>query len=1752
MFKVQLEVCWLCAINSIGPIAFFIVRIESQGETIIRPFNIEHKLQNGSLAHFALCAQKYCFIHMRRKGEQKTKLTSFFQLKSPVVTPIITEPPPGLPQRTIHGGAVYSADDFKKRNAFDILKQSAKRKKVQPVDTYDFVKRREVMAIEKNFKQDIRLSETKERTERLHKIMQKMLTDEHLPYIESLSPQRHACPGKGTVSANLVVIFFKPTNEEIRTGKSFTSGYATTVQNVLRKNQIEFTEHCYFTYLFKLAPTVKNPSYEAIDHYLYYLLQELECLKPKHILCFGDVLTALASEHFHLTKRLRGTEIEDGMHLFKTKRFWASAMTPAIQFKFGLTARVTCMKDVGHYMELKEKLGSGRQRAAWLEEFTVLKTKLFLPKLQFTDIIAELEEHFAAKHTSLQRQATLYGITFRKRRFDYFSRSDFHATPLPENYAESRPSFRLYITQCLYDKGQSQYTLFGRTPEGFSCALHVHSPRFHFWLHHGSFEHIVNQRGKIDYNPLDITPLQNEVDQLLLTHFRNQWRFKNSSSEEILGFLGVKLEYVLKRPYLYYHRERILFLQIEYNHTYVVPIVKEILNHIFPGNSLYESNIKPVDFLFYDRDLYMYGWIELPTLLLEETTPITICDIEYATHFNNLSGLSPNTGQCVDPINESHSCLRFLNFDCEMLSSAEDRMPVPDTDPIVRICATLTDLNSTTTAPLFEVRRHPKAHIDREEYERNPQKPYRADRQTKETGNTNVIHRVEFILGVHEPPTAETFSSEVLPFIPVIPTQQLLPDDAVGTVPFVETVYVWNQFIDSVFKWIQWVGTYRTRKLLNGDELFELFTKKQITKLIKKDESNSGVYNQWKDNIANLTEKWKSNVLPYTAIDLDENQPPFDLDEESIGTVQHRWALFYPTPIAFFYDNEKQLLVDFAEYVRIVDVDVFLGHNICGFDLPYIIRRIQALNVYWKPYIPEYGAWKVSLGRARYTTAYDPPSFHSDTAQTKKLETRANGARIFTLVNVAGRDTIDTLHYAQKDISDLHGFDLSSVAQETVGDTKHDVPHTSIRPLFFNNPKKLTDYCLQDEELCNRIVNYRNALHYVVSTCRLLGNMTVGQYYTTGVQIKIIHKLIRRLRNSKLSKIIADINIHSIGDSFRDYDFVEEEDENVLEDEEETNTVKSSYQGATVIETIPGLYSEPIPTFDFSGLYPNIMIELNLSHNSMGTLAWMLNQKLDISQLFCSGLEFPDPLNNNIPTKFYSLKRRELTREEAEQLSAVDDQLAGLAQCRKNDNGTYTPNLDIGDLIAVLWEVLGARGIVKNKMKGLHSSSEEYKKYDAQQLGLKVIANSTYGATGVSSGLLAAQFIGAAVTKFGREQLLIVKTLLETHFNALIVGGDTDSVFTKFPDVKQPNDIYAIVELPQNIKDPTSTLVKKPFIQHVLDAIATSVSKSTKMIFEKIYLGMVFECKKRAVGGVLMPTRNPATGKEEFEDGGIPKYSEKGTEGKRRSTAPFGARTFRRTGKLLVKYYQDIPKMKRKIINLVRSTIDDVLNGRIDESEFVMTRYYAKTDYANECNAVVQLCKLYQQRGLPVPELGTRLKFVVIAAPKGTKFYQKVEDPIYALQKNLKLDYNYYIENHLRKPITRMTNVFDPTMEQEMFGSIRYSGVNFLETDPLYRHIEIQQRCEFCQQPCQQNYVCDACNSARSKEEQRAEIANRTIAAIEDFECKKTQCYTCVGVNPGSDIECVNVRCKQFAPRKRAEFVVARYRKIEIHFEEGS
>ena len=78
----------------------------------------------------------------------------------------------------------------------------------------------------------------------------------------------------------------------------------------------------------------------------------------------------------------------------------------------------------------------------------------------------------------------------------------------------------------------------------------------------------------------------------------------------------------------------------------------------------------------------------------------------------------------------------------------------------------------------------------------------------------------------------------------------------------------------------------------------------------------------------------------------------------------------------------------------------------------------------------------------------------------------------------------------------------------------------------------------------------------------------------------------------------------------------------------------------------------------------------------------------------------------------------------------------------------------------------------------------------------------------------------------------------------------------------------------------------------------------------------------------------------------------------------------------------------------------------------------------NSNQAHVKLAEKMKQRdAASAPNVGDRVAYVIIRGMKGSKNYEKSEDPIYVLENNIPIDFNYYIENQMKLPLLR---IFEP------------------------------------------------------------------------------------------------------------------------------
>ncbi len=174
-----------------------------------------------------------------------------------------------------------------------------------------------------------------------------------------------------------------------------------------------------------------------------------------------------------------------------------------------------------------------------------------------------------------------------------------------------------------------------------------------------------------------------------------------------------------------------------------------------------------------------------------------------------------------------------------------------------------------------------------------------------------------------------------------------------------------------------------------------------------------------------------------------------------------------------------------------------------------------------------------------------------------------------------------------------------------------------------------------------------------------------------------------------------------------------------------------SYAGGMVLSPLPGIH-ENIAVLDFKSMYPNIMIEKNIS---------------------------PDTY---IPPE--------------KPLSPSDVHIAPEVghRFRKNPPGFYKK---------VLTNLLTARESIKRKLKELPPESFEHRVLSAREKAVKVITNAAYGYAGWVGARWFIKPVAEATTAWGRETIMSTIEMAKS-LGLEVIYGDTDSIFVKYDQQK--------------------------------------------------------------------------------------------------------------------------------------------------------------------------------------------------------------------------------------------------------------------------------------------------------------------------------------------------------------------------------
>jgi len=534
------------------------------------------------------------------------------------------------------------------------------------------------------------------------------------------------------------------------------------------------------------------------------------------------------------------------------------------------------------------------------------------------------------------------------------------------------------------------------------------------------------------------------------------------------------------------------------------------------------------------------------------------------------------------------------------------------------------------------------------------------------------------------------------------------------------------------------------------------------------------------------------------------------------------------------------------------------------------------------------------------------------------------------------------------------------------------------------------------------------------------------------------------------------------------------------------------FEGADVLDPATGFYKDPIVTLDFASLYPSIMMAHNICYTTL--------------------------IKKNIAEKLLT-----------------EDMYA------KSPHGDYfvKPHVKKGLLPLILEELLAARKKAKDDLK---VEKDPFKRavLDGRQLALKISANSVYGFTGAQNGQLPCLEISSSVTAYGRTMINKTKELVEAHYSqangypvdAKVIYGDTDSVMIRFG--------VDTLEKAMELGREASQFVTGQFI------------KPIKLEFEKVYFPFLLINKKRYAG--LYWTKLDTWDK----------LDKKGIESVRRDNCMLVRRLIDTVlDKILIE------KNVNDAVEYVKETISDLLQNKIDLSLLVITKSISKkigeqendgkddkkdtkgkqgnkfgkenpkqsSNVYKSKSAHVELAQKMQNReGGSAPTVGDRIAYVMVKGARGSRNYENSEDPIYVLENDLPIDFDYYLERQIKKPVIRIFEAILPNPNSLFIGKhtshIYIPKIN--QARGLGGFVKIKQQCLSCKAPCDDGALCNSCDASGK----RMDIHLKKLFVLRDFQSQFselwTQCQRCQG-SLHQDVLCTNGDCPIFYKRKKVQ-----------------
>lgn len=682
--------------------------------------------------------------------------------------------------------------------------------------------------------------------------------------------------------------------------------------------------------------------------------------------------------------------------------------------------------------------------------------------------------------------------------------------------------------------------------------------------------------------------------------------------------------------------------------------------------------------------------------------------------------------------------------------------------------------------------------------------------------------------------------------------------------------------------------------------------------------------------------------------------------------------------------DEVDLLMKFQKLVLKLDPDILLGHNILGYDLKYMANR--AGNEYgthdmkakefmghsiWSEFSVLGRLKDISTGRGRKCSMI-----------VNNWSSGAYKGMNFNYIDINGRLIIDTYPYVKRTYPNLENFKLDYISEKFLGEHKHDVSYEDQFKMYLKGKKKdmakIGRYCTQDTMLPLKLVYKLNIWIDLNEIAEVVG-IPIFELYTRGQGRRGLAQIYRRIYKNH----VIDL---------------EEIDENIEYDEEGNKKEPDKYHGAYVVEPNPGLY-ENVICMDFGSLYPSMIRAYNFDFTT-----YVREDDKTVPDSMCNIVEWTEK-----PTK-----KKKSDPEPQEQHFR---------------HRFIKAEYHKGVIPSILDEFTEARSIAKKEMnkymkpdsdgQPLEGFEVEFASANSKQRELKVSSNSAYGLMGAKKGKMSLLPGATSTTAKGRESIKqVIDYILKKYESsgANLVYGDTDSAMFTF----------------------SSWDFKRSFMSgsRLAEEISLEFPKPMILNFEKIFKTFLIFKKKNYVGFICN------------KEGEIIQTMTKGIMLARRDYCKFAKAMYKPTidtiinrvyeGKLstiseqMSLLYEVTTILHDKIKSLMSNqvSLDDLMIRRSwnpNTVKVVQTEYGPKEihTYKKEL-AHDSLVHRMMNNGYNF-EPGDIVYYVFTEQDGKTKQADLVENPKIhqdlATQGLSKINYIYYLEHQVKKPITELLSL---------------------------------------------------------------------------------------------------------------------------------